>query len=159
PDSTDRFGFGGNPDLSPEVSRQVELTVRQSLGPHQHAWISAFDNHVRDLINYVITDFVTFDGQNQNVDRARIKGGELGYEYANAGWHARAELTLQDPRDETTDERLLRRSRESLIVAVNRDVGALDVGVDIAAVGDRKDFGFPENVTLDSYTLVNATLR
>jgi len=158
PDSTDRFGFGGNPDLSPEVSRQVELTVRQSLGPHQHAWISAFDNHVRDLINYVITDFVTFDGQNQNVDRARIKGGELGYEYANAGWHARAELTLQDPRDETTDERLLRRARESAFLAVDRDVGPLDLGIDVAHFGNRKDFGFPA-VTLDSYTLVNATVR
>ena len=45
------------------------------------------------------------------------------------------------------------------MLAVNRDVGALDLGVDIAAFGDRKDFGFPENVTLDSYALVNATLR
>jgi len=31
--------------------------------------------------------------------------------------------------------------------------------VDVLAVGDRKDFGFPSAVTLDSYTLVNATLR
>ena len=32
PDSTDRFGFGGNPDLEPEVSGQVELSVRQKFG-------------------------------------------------------------------------------------------------------------------------------
>jgi vitamin B12 transporter len=159
PDSTDRFGFGGNPDLDPEISRQVEFTVRQKLGEHHQLSLSAFDNRIDDLIEYVVTDFVTFDGQNQNIDRARIKGVELGYNFTGAGWRARADLTLQDPRDETTDERLLRRSRESLVVAVNRDVGALDVGVDIAAVGERKDFGFPTNVTLDSYTLVNATLR
>jgi len=158
PDSTDRFGFGGNPDLDPEVSRQLELTVRQQLGEHQHAWISAFDNRIRDLINFVIIDFNTFEGENQNIDRARIKGGELGYEYANAGWRARAELTLQDPRDETTDERLLRRARESLLVALDRDVGPFDVGIDAAWFGNRKDFGFPA-VTLDSYTLVNATVR
>ncbi|HTU67709.1 MAG TPA: TonB-dependent receptor [Steroidobacteraceae bacterium] len=158
PDSTDRFGFGGNPDLDPEVSRQVELTVRQKLGAHQHVWVSAFDNRIRDLINFVVTDFVTFDGQNENVDRARIKGGELGYEYANAGWRARAELTLQDPRDETTDERLLRRARESAFLAVDRDVGPIDLGIDVAHFGNRKDFGFPA-VTLDSYTLVNATVR
>ncbi len=107
----------------------------------------------------MIIDFNTFEGQNQNVERARIKGVELGYQYHGEAWRARAELTLQDPRDETTDERLLRRSRESLMLAVNRDVGALDLGVDIAAFGDRKDFGFPENVTLDSYVLVNATVR
>jgi vitamin B12 transporter len=158
PDSTDRFGFGGNPDLDPEVSRQVELTVRQQFGQHQHAWVSAFENHVRDLIDFVITDPVNFDGQNQNIDRVRIRGAEFGYEYANAGWHARAELTLQDPRDQTTNDRLLRRSRESLVIALDRDVGPLDLGVDVAAYGNRKDFGFP-TVTLDSYALVNATLR
>jgi len=158
PDSTDRFGFGGNPALDPEVSRQLELTVRQTLGEHQHVWLSAFDNRIRDLINFVVTDFVTFDGRNENVDRARIKGGELGYEFANAGWRARAEVSLQDPRDETTDERLLRRARESAFLAVDRDVGPLDVGIDAAWFGNRKDFGFPA-VTLESYTLVNATVR
>ncbi|HYJ42626.1 MAG TPA: TonB-dependent receptor [Steroidobacteraceae bacterium] len=159
PDSTDRFGFGGNPDLGPEVSEQVEFSVRQKLGARHQLALSAFDNHIDDLIEYVVTDFVTFEGQNQNVERARIKGVELGYNFTGEAWRARAELTLQDPRDETTGERLLRRSREALMVAVNRDVGALDVGVDIVAVGDRKDFGFPAPVTLDSYTLVNATLR
>ena len=158
PDSTDRFGFGGNPDLDPEVSRQVELSVRQKIGARQQVSLSAFDNRIRDLIDYVIIDFNTFDGQNQNVERARIKGVELGYRFSGEAWNARAELTLQDPRDETTDERLLRRSRAALVLAVNREVGALDLGVDIAAYGNRKDFGFPQ-VTLDSYALVNATLR
>jgi vitamin B12 transporter len=159
PDSTDRFGFGGNPDLDPEVSRQVEISVRQKLGDRQQVSVSAFDNRIRDLIDYVITDFVTFDGQNRNVDRARIKGVELGYRFNGEAWRARAELTLQNPRDESSDQRLLRRSRESLVVAVNRDVGALDLGVDVAAFGNRKDFGFPTDVTLDSYALVNSTVR
>ncbi|HLA70564.1 MAG TPA: TonB-dependent receptor [Steroidobacteraceae bacterium] len=158
PDSTDRFGFGGNPDLEPEVSRQVEISLRQKLGEHQQVSLSAFDNRIRDLIDFVIIDFDTFEGQNQNVERARIKGVELGYQFTGEGWRARAELTLQDPRDETTDERLLRRSREALVLAVNRDVGALDLGIDVAAYGNRKEFGFPA-VTLDSYALVNATLR
>jgi vitamin B12 transporter len=159
PDSTDRFGFGGNPDLDPEVSRQVELSIRQQVGEHHSLTLSAFDNRIRDLINFVIIDFDTFEGENRNVDRARIRGAELGYRYAGEAWRVRGELTLQDPRDETTDQRLLRRSRESLVLAVNRDVGALDVGVDVAAYGNRKDFGFPQNVTLDSYALVGATVR
>jgi vitamin B12 transporter len=159
PDSTDRFGFGGNPDLEPEVSRQVEISVRQKLGERQQLSLSAFDNRIRDLIDYVIVDFITFDGQNQNIERARIKGVELGYQFNGEVWRARAELTLQNPRDEITDERLLRRSRESLVLALNRDLGALDAGIDVAAFGNRKDFGFPSNVTMDSYALVNATLR
>jgi vitamin B12 transporter len=158
PDSTDRFGFGGNPDLQPEVSAQYELSVRQKLGERQQISLSAFDNRIHDLINFVVSDPVTFDGRNENVDRARIKGVELGYRFTGESWRARAELTLQDPRDETTDERLLRRSRESLTLAVDRDVGKLDLGLDLAAYGNRKDVGFPA-VTLDSYALVNATVR
>lgn len=158
PDSTDRFGFGGNPDLDPEVSRQIELNVRQKVGQHHQLSLAVFDNRIRDLIEYVVTDFVTFDGENRNVDRARIKGTELGYHYADEGWRVRAGLTFQDPRDEELDERLLRRSRESAVIAVNRDVGRFDLGLDVAAFGNRKDFGFPA-VTLDSYVLVNATAR
>jgi len=159
PDSTDRFGFGGNPDLDPEVSEQYELSLRQKIGERHQVSVAAFDNRIDDLISYVVTDFETFDGENQNIDRARIKGVELGYRFTGPAWRASAELTLQDPRDDTTNQRLLRRSREALVLAVDRDVGALDLGVDIAAYGERKDFGFPEPVTLDSYALVNATAR
>jgi vitamin B12 transporter len=158
PDATDRFGFGGNPDLQPEIARQVEFSVRHKLGERQQLSLSAFDNRIENLINYVVLDFNTFDGENRNVDRARIKGVELGWSFAGEAWRARADLTLQDPRDENTDERLLRRSRETLSLAVNRDVGALDLGLDVVASGNRKDFGFP-TVTLDAYTLVNATVR
>jgi vitamin B12 transporter len=158
PDATDRFGFGGNPDLDPEVSRQVELSLHQKLGERQKVTVSAFDNRIRDLITYVVLDPITFDGENQNIQRARIKGVELGWAYTGEAWRARAELTLQDPRDEDTDTRLLRRSREALSIGVNRDVGKLDVGMDLVASGNRKDVGFPA-VTLGSYTLVNATLR
>lgn len=156
PNSTDRFGFGGNPDLKPEISQQVEISLRQKLGEHHQLSLSAFDNHIHDLINYVVTDPVTFDGHNENVDRARIKGVELGYRFTGRDWRVRADLVMQDPRDQTTDERLLRRSRDALTFAVDRDVGALDIGLDVQSYGDRKDFG---DVTLDSYTLVNATVR
>jgi vitamin B12 transporter len=158
PDSTDRFGFGGNPDLQPEVSRQVEISVRQKLGARQQLSLSAFDNRIRDLINYVF-DPETFEGVNLNVDRARIKGVELGWQFTGEAWRARADLTLQDPRDEASDTRLLRRARETLSVAVNRDVGAWDLGADAIYSGNRMDFGFPANVTLDSYVLLNATAR
>jgi vitamin B12 transporter len=42
-------------------------------------------------------------------------------------------------------------------VSALRQLGRFDVGVDLLAAGERKDFAFPEPVTLDSYVLVNLT--
>ena len=35
----------------------------------------------------------------------------------------------------------------------------MDLGVDVLATGDRKDFGYPEPVTLSSYVLANLVAR
>ena len=160
PDSTDRFGFGGNPDLNPEVSRAGRILgaaeVRRSPAAVAHG-VRQSHRRPHRLRGHRL--------QSPSKARTRTSSARASRAWSSAtsshgeAWRARAELTLQDPRDETTDERLLRRSREALVLAVNRDVGALDLGVDIAAFGNRKDFGFPDNVTLDSYALVNATVR
>jgi vitamin B12 transporter len=46
-----------------------------------------------------------------------------------------------------------------LVLAVSRDLGPLDLGVDLQAYGNRKDSAFPSTVTLDSYQLFNLTAR
>ncbi len=158
PDSTDRFGFGGNPALSPEVSKQVEIGLRQAIGTRHSVYANAFRNDLDDLILFVF-DPVTFDGRNENVDRARIEGLELGYAFRGANWRVRAEVTLQDPRDRGTDERLLRRARENYVLAVEHLAGRLALGADVSYAGNRVDAAFPSTVNLGGYTLVNATAR
>lgn len=155
PDSTDRFGFGGNPELDPERSRNYELSLLQRIGTRQQLRISAFRNDIDDLIDFVVTDPVTFAGQNENVERARIDGVELAYEYDAPGWRLRAEAIAQDPRNLTTDSKLLRRASESLTVAFARTLGAHEIGVDVLVSGEREDFGVPDPIELDGYTLVN----
>jgi vitamin B12 transporter len=159
PDSTDRFGFGGNPLLKPEFSRQLELSIRQSLGARQQLYVTAFRNNIDNLINFVVTDPVTFDGHNENVDRTRIEGIELGYEFRGERWNARAEITFQDPRNLSSGEQLLRRARHTLTLALERRVGALGFGTDTLASGAREDVGFPSMVPLKRYTLVNLFAR
>lgn len=158
PDSTDRFGFGGNPDLSPEISRQVEIGLRQPFGTGHSVYANAWRNDLDDLILFVF-DPVTFAGRNENVERARIEGVEFGYEFRGRAWHVRAEATLQDPRNRDTGERLLRRARESYGLAVERVAGRLAFGADVTYAGNRIDAAFPANARLGSYTLVNATAR
>jgi vitamin B12 transporter len=155
PDATDRFGFGGNPDLDPERSRNYELGLRHRVGGRHVLALSAFENRIDDLIQFVTLSFDPFVGRNLNVERARIRGLEASWEYAGDDWHARAEAIRQDPEDRSDGSRLLRRASESYTLALAKRVGPAEVGADLLLAGDREDFGFPERVRLGGYFLAN----
>jgi len=159
PDATDRYGFGGNPDLQPESSRSYELGFRQRAGQHHAFSLALFRNEIDNLIQYVVTDYETYDGENRNVARARIEGVEASWQYTNGPWIARAGATLQDPRDLSTGTRLLRRARENFTLALARDVGPHQLSIDLLAAGDRLDYGYPDPVRLDGYFLANLAAR
>jgi vitamin B12 transporter len=155
PDATDRFGFGANPALRPERSKQVELNLRQILSARQSWSIALYRNDVDDLINYVVTNFVTFDGRNENVDRARIEGIELGYRLKGEHWQLDLGAALSDPRDLGSRQVLLRRARAVYSAAATRQFGRWEINADVQANGSRLDFGFPSAVRLKPYTLAN----
>jgi vitamin B12 transporter len=159
PDATDRYGFGGNPALEPERSRSLEAGVRHRLNERHALSLAAFRNDIDDLIEFVTISYDPFDGVNRNVEEARIEGIEATYEYDGAPWHARIEAIHQDPRNLATGDVLLRRARDSLAVSVQRAFGRLDLGLDLLAAGERKDFGWPQPVTLDGYVLANLMAR
>jgi vitamin B12 transporter len=159
PDATDLYGFGGNPDLDPEDSTSYEISYRQALGERQSFSLTAFRNDIDDLIDFVVIDPDTFEGENRNVDKARIDGFEATWQYDGERWSAHAAATLQDPRDRTTDERLLRRARENYTAAVARRFGASEVSFDVLYAGERRDFGFPDQTVLPAYWLANLSAR
>ena len=152
PDSTDRFGFGGNPDLDPETSLNLEIGVRQQIGVNQLVTLSAFRNDIDDLIEFVVTDPATFEGQNQNIDEVRIEGVELAYQVRAADWSLRAEAIAQNPRDLTNNQQLLRRVKRSGTVSIAKAFGLHEFGLDVLMAGAREDFG---GVRLAPYTLLN----
>ena len=55
-----------------------------------------------------------------NVNEARIRGIELGSGFRANDWDLAVKLTLIDPRDRETDNRLRRRSHQSLRVDLDR---------------------------------------
>ena len=114
PDATDRFGFGGNPDLDPESSNNYEAGVRHALTPQQSLKISAFQTDIDDLIDFTVLSFDPFEGENQNVAEARVRGIEAAWEFTGALWNARVEAIYQDPRNLEDDSLLLRRAQETL---------------------------------------------
>ena len=155
PGSADLYGFGGNPALHPEVSRQGELGLRWQPTGSQDLRLSAFENRIDELIDFVLVDPVNFLYVARNVERARIRGAEAEYEWRSAAWRLHGAYALQDPRDLSTDAELLRRARHNLALGAQYAAGPLSASADLLLVGPRMDYGFPDPVPLGGYTLLN----
>jgi vitamin B12 transporter len=140
PSATDRFGFGGNPQLLPESSRNVEVGIKSRIGEHQEATLAAFQDTIDNLIVFVndSTNLI-YGGENENVDRARIRGIEASWQLHADPWSVRAEGSLQDPRDLVEDSQLLRRTRHSFTLSSARTIGRGELGVDLLLAGPRAD--------------------
>src|SRR5437773_11087728 len=97
-----------------------------------------FENRITDLIVFVF-DPNAGVGTVQNLNRARTKGTELGYQGFFGGLQANAQLTLQDPVDEQTGKLLPRRAREYGSVTVGNAAGRWRFGAELTASGARFD--------------------
>jgi len=140
PSATDRFGYGGNPSLLPESSRNFELGIKSRLTPNQEVTFAAFQNTITDLIVFVEDPSnELYGGENQNIDRARIRGLEASWDLRVDPWALHAEGSLQDPRDLDNQTQLLRRSKHSFTLSGARELGRGEVGVDLLLAGPRPD--------------------
>ncbi len=149
PELTDLFGAFGNPDLDPERSKSAELNLRQRIGANQTVTAAAFETRIDDLI--------AFSGASlENVQRARIRGIEAGWQYQGEALSAEISGSLQDPKDETTGNRLARRSGKSIQSRLGYRIGDVNAGVEVQGYGRRRD---ANGVDLAGYALVNADLR
>jgi len=149
PDATDRFGFGGNVDLKPELADDAQIGLRYKPGNGHSFDIEIYNNDIDDLIEF---DLQTFELR--NISSAEISGAQLGYEYRGDGFSIRTELVKQQADNAGTGERLLRRAEETASLSYTRDIGVHRLGLSIIASGDREDFG---GVKLDGYVLANLT--
>ena len=151
PDSTDRFGFGGNPNLRAETARNLEIGLRLKLSSSQNLGISVFDTQIDDLI---VIDFTQFPSVAQNVDKASIRGIELRHDLVAGNWRFSNEIILQDTEDEQTGEPLPRRADRSLSSRVTRSFGQHEIGINLLATSERKDSPFSQ-IDNAGYVLLN----
>ncbi len=151
PDATDRFGFGGNPDLDPERADEAQLGLRYAPGSGHRLDLELYANDVDDLIEFDLETFTL-----RNVARAEIRGAQLAYEYRGENFAVHAELTRQRAEDADTGTRLLRRAEESGSLTYTQNLGSHRLGLSLFASGDREDFG---GVRLDGYVLANLTAQ
>lgn len=127
----------GNPDLNAETSTSYEVGLEG-----EHSWggwgLRAFRTDIDDLI-VTVFDPVTFEFFPDNVDKARIDGLEAQAHALLWGWDASLEITLLDPENRGTGNRLPRRSEEALSFDLSRQLGKLNIGATVLAQGDRFD--------------------
>jgi vitamin B12 transporter len=143
PSATDRFGYGGTPDLLPESSRNFEVGIKSRLSDSQLATFAAFQNTIDELIEFVTDPTnLLYGGENRNIDRARIRGLEAAWEWHADPWSVRAAASLQDPRNlsaDAEDSELLRRTKHSFTLSGARRVGLAEFGLDLLDAGARED--------------------
>ena len=143
--------FSGNPQLRPETARSRELGLQWTLD-QQVVRATLFGTRTSNLMLY---DFATYSFN--NVTDASNQGLEVSYTGKLALADLRASLTLQDPRDETSGARLIRRARTMASLAASVPLQGWTLGGELRYTGERPDIVTAP--TLDAYTLVNLTLR
>ncbi len=158
PDATDRFGFGGNPDLDPEKAKNYELGLKQGIGPHQTVDLRAFRSNVKDLIfvDCVAScggpDFFDDVYQARNIDKYRNRGGELSWDYDDKVWVAHLSGILQKPEDRETGDLLPRRAKRTISGRLARYFGKHYLAIDALGTSKREDVGTSEDA---GYALVS----
>ncbi|KAA1174362.1 TonB-dependent receptor [Marinobacter salinexigens] len=128
--------YSGNTDLKPEKSGSVEL-----------GFSGRYQNWFWDLALYQldVENLISLETDNTglmapaNVDKARIRGVEIASGFERDGWNGRASLALADPRDRETDNRLRRRSAQTLRLALDKTIQTWSFGGTFIAEGYRYD--------------------
>jgi vitamin B12 transporter len=156
PDATDRFGYGGNPELEPEVSRHVELGLQWQASTAQYWDWRLFRNDVRDLVTFHDPDGYSgsLPGQNRNLERARNQGMELAHSFQHGAWRTQMRGLWQDPRNRDNGLALARRARYQVTATLLYTQGATTWRADFLHSGKRRDSDFSDT-ELAAYSLLN----
>ena len=163
PDSTDRFGYGGNPYLLPESSRNFEVGLKRRISAAEEISISAYENRIDNLIVFTYTADNPY-GINANIGHARVRGAEANWAYTTDAWRAHVSVAHQEPVDRDSGASLIRRSRWNAGGSLERVIGRHELGLDLRTSGARPDTVYdadfnPVRVTLGGFTLLSATWK
>jgi vitamin B12 transporter len=140
------YGQFGNPTLKPEYTRTFEAGFQYH---HDSSLIRV------TLFQSRITNQIEFNAGFNNVREAVNEGIEVSASQEIMGWSTRSSLTVQDPRDADTGDRLRRRAALLGSISASRIFGYLRIGGDLAYTGSRPD----GDNNLRPYWLAGVTAR
>lgn len=150
-------GFMGNPNLSPEKSRNLEVGLRY-LGDSTEFSATAYRNRIENLIANGPSD--PSDPWSAwapyNVNQARLEGISLAFAQHWSNTTLRARGDLQRPRDRETGNLLPRRAKQQFNLTAEHRLGDLVLGAEWLVSGARYD-DVANTVRLKGYSLFNLT--
>ena len=141
----------GNPNLKPETAQTNEVGLQWANGSHRMR-STLFSTKTRDMLLYDMTTW-----QFNNVASVKNEGLETSYSGRLGSTDVRASLTLQNPINEVTGQRLVRRAQTLASTSVSKLLGQWVIGASLRYTGARPDT--LNNPELPSYTLVDLTAR
>lgn len=149
----------GNPALAPEKSENVDIAISYQ-GSHFNSGITLFQNKIRNLIANAGPAVPTCTSGGFcpiNVGKVEIQGITL-----NGQWDITDTLllngnyTVQSPRDEETDQLLVRRGNRYGAINLLHNVGALQWGAELLGASTRYN-NATNTKKMGGYMLVNLT--
>ena len=150
PTLNDLYGYGGNVDLKPETATSYELGIDYAFKPQTMIGASIFNTQVKNLITSICVS--TCDGdyiktfpvyQNNNVNKAKLQGGELYAKWQQAAWFVRSGYQYVKATDDVTDKELLRRPRHNFSLTGGWNGEQFGADISLAAKSTSKDFATP----------------
>lgn len=142
----------GNKGLESEKSKAAELGIQYASGDTTFR-ATAFEWRTRDLIDFAYD--ANWNGSYYNTGKAKNYGIELTGSTKLWGFDLKGNATWQNPKNRDTDERLLRRAKQTASIEVGRTWGPFYGDVNVQYSGRRKDYGGDDG----SYAIVNLDAR
>ncbi len=145
----------GNPDAKPEKGKNAEVGIYYDNGQSDFS-IAYYHNQITDLLITKTPCPVAGLGTScvYNVNDALLEGVSLGASTKIADFRVYGTLDWQDPRDQTTDKLIERRSRSHGTVGFSHVYGLFKSGADVVFSGYRYDAA-NETKRMGGYTLLN----
>ena len=145
------YPFFGNPNLTPEKSRNVEASLRYETD-NTSATATIFHHKIRDLIGYDDAFNV------MNINKARINGLSLSASQQMGDLHLGGSVDIQSPEDEKTGKLLVRRANRHASLNANYVMGDWRFGAETTASSVRYN-NASNTAKLSGYALLNATVN
>lgn len=158
-----RFSMYGDPSLTPEKGRNLELGLKWGKGSDSFS-ATVYRNNVSDLITYAggvgtcAGNNGPYGGCYSNVAEARYQGLTLAATKRVGSVNLQGSVDFQDPRDLSTDKTLARRAKRHASLSADTMVAGWKLGAQMQTSARRFDDAANKNL-LGGYTLWHLTAQ